>query len=212
SVQMGDDFPAWRLRNSNEQVLRSLARSMPFVADLHACSPADDAGALAAALRDAVAQADVVVLTGGVSKGEYDFVRDAVLEVGGEVLFHGVTARPGRPTLGAVVGDVPVLGLPGNPVAVLTTSRRLLTPVLRRRAGVERFDPPAPLASIDEWRGKTLPLTWWRPVTLVGPGVATLASLKGSGDVCGPATTDGFIEAPPDANHTGPFPFFPWTP
>lgn len=202
----------WQVRNSNGPALAALLGTLPFVATVTQQHVIDSAEGTAAGLREAVASADAVVLTGGVSKGNHDHVRGAIESVGGKRLFHGLAARPGRPTLGAVVDGTPVLGLPGNPVAVLTTSRRLLVPVLRRRAGVVRAERPAALVSLESWAGKTLPLAWWRPVRLNDDGRATLASLRGSGDVIGPAQTDGFIEAPPHADGCGPFPFYPWRP
>jgi molybdopterin molybdotransferase len=159
-----------------------------------------------------LAEADAVVLTGGVSKGAYDYVPAAVAAAGGEVVFHRISARPGQPTLGAVVGGRAVIGLPGNPLAVLTAGRRVLLPVLRRLAGFEDIDPPAPKVIVSAWRGSPIPIAYWRPVNLVAPGVAEITSLTGSGDVCGPAMSDGFIEAPPDQSSGGEFPYYPWRP
>jgi len=161
-------------------------------------------------LRSVLAACDAVVLTGGVSKGDHDHVPDAVRGAGAEVVFHRVRARPGQPTLGAVADGKPLLGLPGNPLSVLCAGRRLLGPALRRRAGFATADAPRPTVRVADWGEKCLPMWWWRPVTLASAGVAELAPMKGSGDVCGPATTDGFVEAPPDCDGSGPLSFFAW--
>ena len=112
--------------------------------------------------------------------------------------------------LGAMVGSTPVMGLPGNPLSVLCTARRMVAPVLRKRAGFETSDPPATMAKLESWSGRTQKVTWWRPVVLAENGLARLVSLKGSGDVCGPAGSEGFIEVPPGSDSVGPYAFYPW--
>lgn len=212
-VQPGEaeeSLPAWRLRDSNGPVLCSLFAPLPWVADVRREHALDTLEALTAKLGAAVETADAVILTGGVSKGAYDYVPDAVRGLGGEIIFHRIAARPGHPMLGAMVGSTPVLGLPGNPLSVLCTARRMVAPVLRKRAGFETPDPPATMAEIESWSGRTQKVTWWRPVVRTGDGVVRLVSLRGSGDVCGPAGSDGFIEAPPGSDGVGPYSFYPW--
>ncbi len=207
-----DELPAWRIRDSNGPVLQSLLGALPFVEKIDHRHADDSLDAVADELRQAVADYDAVVLTGGVSKGAYDYVPPAVERIGGEIVFHRIKARPGQPTLGAVIGETPVVGLPGNPLAVMCAGRRLVVPMLRQRAGLASPVPPPATVALNAWPGKTLPITWWRAVTLVEPGVAQIAALKGSGDVCGPATTDGFVEVSPETSGTGPFAYYPWTP
>jgi molybdopterin molybdotransferase len=100
----------------------------------------DDPGELASALSEATKSADVVLTCGGVSVGDYDFVPQAVAELGGEVLFHRLSIKPGKPLLAARVGKTWVLGLPGNPVSSLVTWRFFARPLCGRLAGdVEAF-------------------------------------------------------------------------
>ncbi len=204
------ELPPWRLRDSNGPVLAAMLGAAPWVESVTRKHAPDSLDSLTEALRVAVADSDAVVLNGGVSKGAYDFVPDAVRAVGGEVVFHRLRARPGQPTLGAVVGDKPIIGLPGNPLAVLTAGRRLLTPILKRLAGFTTFDQPAPQVTLEAWTGTPQSLTWWRPVILATAGVAKLAALQGSGDVCGPAMSDGFIEVPADQQGIGPYSYYSW--
>jgi molybdopterin molybdotransferase len=79
----------------------------------------------------------VVVLTGGVSVGQYDYVPEAVKLAGGVIRFHGVRMKPGKPQLYASFkGNRHVFGLPGNPLSALTGLFELVLPGLRRMAGV----------------------------------------------------------------------------
>lgn len=201
---------SWRLRDSNGPALQTMLSNVGWIDKIEWTHVDDSLAELTSAITSALEVSDAVVLTGGVSKGAYDHVPDAVRAAGGEVIFHRLRARPGQPTLGAVADGKPIVGLPGNPLAVLCAGRRLLVPALRERAGLATAEPPMATVQLESWEGKTLPLTWWRPVNVTGSGLATLASLRGSGDVCGPAATDGFIEAPPEANGTGPYPFYSW--
>lgn len=206
------NLPPWRLRDSNGPTLQAMLAPMPWIQSIERVHSVDDLKGLTDAIRRAVEQADAVVLTGGVSKGAYDFVPAAIADAGGEVVFHRVAARPGQPTLGAIHSGRPVLGLPGNPLSVMCAGRRLLVPALRKRAGFADAEPAVPLVSLQSGSEKSLPITWWRPVKLVANGVAELASLKGSGDVIGPADTDGFVEIPPERTGVGPFAYFAWQP
>lgn len=95
----------------------------------------DRAEAIADGLRQAL-EADVVVSTGGVSAGDHDRVREALALAGAEVRFWKVAIKPGKPLLFARVGQVPVVGLPGNPVSAFVTFELFVRPGLRRMAGL----------------------------------------------------------------------------
>lgn len=113
----------------------------------------DDPEAFARALRSARAGApDLLVTTGAVSMGRYDFVTEALAGAGAETLFHGVDIRPGKPILAASLPGGPlVLGLPGNPVSTVVGLRFFGAAVLRLWLGLERERPvAAPLAAVVE--------------------------------------------------------------
>jgi molybdopterin molybdotransferase len=103
---------------------------------------ADDHDALAAALREAVASSDVVVVSAGSSVGARDETAAVVAGLGQPGIWaHGIALRPGKPTLLADCGGVPVIGLPGNPRSALVVFRLVGMPVVRLVGGVTR--PPA---------------------------------------------------------------------
>lgn len=81
----------------------------------------DNYGAIVSALREAVADGDIVIVSGGSSVGAKDHTVKAIDELGSPgVLFHGVTTKPGKPTIFGVSNGVPIFGLPGHPAAALT--------------------------------------------------------------------------------------------
>ncbi len=101
----------------------------------------DDGAALERALRQAVADCDVVVVSAGSSVGARDETAAAVQRLGPPgIVCHGIALRPGKPTLLARCGDVPVLGLPGNPLSALVVFRLVGVPLVRRVGGCTR--PP----------------------------------------------------------------------
>lgn len=105
----------------------------------------DDPDKMQAVAAQSVAQADVVVITGGASVGEKDFSKGAFAALGAEMIFSKVAIKPGKPVWLARVGDKLVLGLPGNPTSALVTARLFLAPLL---AGLGGGD----LASVTRWQ------------------------------------------------------------
>ncbi|NID15967.1 molybdopterin molybdotransferase MoeA [Luteibacter yeojuensis] len=108
-------------------------------AEILSRSRVPDAGdAFANAMRDALdAHADLIVTTGAVSAGRFDFVPSALSALGASGLFHKVGIRPGKPLLAARFDGGPlVLALPGNPMAVAVGYRFFVAPVLRAMAGL----------------------------------------------------------------------------
>jgi len=102
----------------------------------------DDAGALERVLGEAIAHDDLVVVSAGSSAGARDLTA-AVVERLGEIVCHGLALRPGKPTLLADCGGVPLIGLPGNPRSALVVFRLVGLPLLRTVAGVTA-PPPVP--------------------------------------------------------------------
>jgi molybdopterin molybdotransferase len=104
----------------------------------------DDADELERVLRDALERCDVVVVSAGSSVGARDETAGVVARLGAPgILCHGLALRPGKPTLLADCGGVPVIGLPGNPLSALVVFRLVGLPVVRRVGGTT-VAPPEP--------------------------------------------------------------------
>ncbi|MHA6203637.1 molybdopterin molybdotransferase MoeA [Dyella soli] len=114
------------------------------------CETVDDTATtyMQALRRARDAGADLIISTGAVSMGRYDFVPDALRALGAELLFHQVAIRPGKPVLAAALaGGTLVLGLPGTPMAVAAGFRFFVTPLLRAMHG--QLAEPAMHAVLD---------------------------------------------------------------
>jgi molybdopterin molybdotransferase len=201
----------WHIRDSNGPALRALIGCCRWIELVRTWRMSDDPDRLEGAFREALSGCDGLVVTGGVSVGVHDHVPAAVRHAGGQVVFHRLPMRPGQPVLGAVgpAGQA-ILALPGNPVAVMVTGRRLAIPALAKCAGMSSPDPPAPKVALGNADDKTLGLWWYRLVRLTLPGVAHLVPTLGSGDYISAARSDGFVEMAPAAAGAGPWPYYAW--
>lgn len=157
---------------------------------------ADRPDAFRIALRKALA-ADLVVVSGGSSVGERDIVVDAIQSLG-DVLFHGIAVKPGRPTALGVIDGKAVLGMPGNPTSCLSNGYVLLAPMLRRIARLPASRP----AIVEVPLGKAIRSTAGRVefhTVRIVDGKAMPAN-KESGAITSMAHADGYIEIPAEAD------------
>ena len=100
----------------------------------------DNLGALQSAAADALAEADMLVMSAGSSVSVRDMTVQVIEKLGEPgVLFHGVATRPGKPTIVGVIGNKPVLGLPGNPVSAMVQFDMFGTPAIYRLQGLKTW-------------------------------------------------------------------------
>jgi molybdopterin molybdotransferase len=152
----------------------------------------DTVEALSAAIDSAIAE-DVLVFSGGSSVGERDLILDVLIKRG-EVMFHGVAVKPGKPTVFGQVDGKPVVGMPGYPTSCLSNGYMLLIPMLRRMARLPAHRPQivrVPLARrIVSTTGRHQFYT-----VRIADGSAVPA-FKASGDITSMAHADGYLEIP----------------
>jgi molybdenum cofactor synthesis domain-containing protein len=98
----------------------------------------DDTEQLKRQIAQAAGQSDVLITSGGVSMGVYDFTKAALKELGAEIYFERVALRPGKPTVFARLGNTLIFGLPGNPVSVAVTFNLFARTALRAMQGAPR--------------------------------------------------------------------------
>ncbi len=129
----GEPLPAGGIVSSNAHALAALARACgadPLVLPI----AADDLDAIGAAA-DQARGADLLVVTGGASVGDHDLVLPALAARGLVLEFWKIAMRPGKPLMHGRLGEIPVLGLPGNPVSALVCAALFLVPALDRLTG-----------------------------------------------------------------------------
>jgi molybdopterin molybdotransferase len=126
--------------SSNSHALAALVRAqgaIPIILPI-----ARDEPAAIARAGEQARGADLLVTTGGVSVGDHDLVRDVLGGEGMKLDFWQIAMRPGKPLLSGRLGDIPVIGLPGNPVSTVVCGAIFIIPALRRLSGLPA-DPPA---------------------------------------------------------------------
>ncbi len=138
----GSSFVGGQLAESNSIVLSALCRQAG--AEVELCPLVrDELEPMKEQLRGAIASSDLVLTVGGVSVGDFDLVRPAIEALGGEIVFHKVAIKPGKPVLFARHGSTLLMGLPGNPASAQVVFSLLGFPLLRALGG-DRNPRPLP--------------------------------------------------------------------
>jgi molybdopterin molybdotransferase len=146
-VPVGSDLPPGKIYDSNSAMVSQLVAECGAAVVLQK-RIGDGRHALTAAIQSALAGADVLITTGGVSVGDYDLTRDAVAACGAEILFHRVAMKPGTPMLAAIKDNKLILCLSGNPAAAFITYRVFVQPALMRMQGYNRWRLPVVAAAL----------------------------------------------------------------
>ncbi|MDA0785473.1 MAG: molybdopterin molybdotransferase MoeA [Proteobacteria bacterium] len=107
----------------------------------------DDKAAISA-MAEGARGADMLVTTGGASVGEHDLVQDALQDIGLELDFWQIAMRPGKPLMFGRLGDVPMLGFPGNPVSSTVCGVLFLKPALAKMLGTNETEPVFEIATL----------------------------------------------------------------
>lgn len=123
-----------KIRNSNSFSLSALVQHAGGIPLVFA-TVRDDPSRLQQVVEQAAAVADLVLTTGGVSMGDYDFVKTVLNEVSGGIRFWKVKMKPGRPLVYGMVDGVPLVGLPGNPVSVMISFEQFVRPMIKKMSG-----------------------------------------------------------------------------
>lgn len=207
-----------QIRNSNGPMLAALVRDAGGEPWVLPTAP-DNTPALEAALKQAF-EADLVLISGGVSAGKFDLVEPVLASLGAKFYFTGVRIQPGKPL---VFGEIPstnliqnedgtkCFGLPGNPVSSAVTFLLFAAPVLRALAGCTHRGPRFALARLaEDVKGKSS-LTRFLPARCdfaAPPGefpVVRRVEWQGSGDLVAMARSNCFLVLPEDAErlHVG---------
>jgi len=215
-VDIGHPLERYQIRPSNIYALRAglSALGLPDTERHHL---SDDPGEIENKLASLLETSDVLILSGGVSKGRYDFIPGILDKLGVEKLFHGVAQRPGKPFwFGRKVGGASVFALPGNPLSTLICFHRFVIPALEKMLGLPISAPVwAALAEPFDFKPS---FTLYLPVKAESQANGLLKAfprtVSNSGDYASVVETSGFVELP--GGDATEFPagycarYFPW--
>jgi molybdopterin molybdotransferase len=195
-----DRQPEWyQVRNSNSAMLAAVVAAAGAIPWEIGIGP-DQKGALRSLIEKAL-EADMLLLSGGVSMGKYDFVEDALAELGAEFYFSSVAIRPGKPLVFGRVRGKFFFGLPGNPVSGFVTCNLFARPAIGVLMG-SGFERPSFLrARLAKSVHHRTGLTTFMPArieTRDAEPVVSLVGWQGSGDLVGVAEANGFLVVHPE--------------
>jgi molybdopterin molybdotransferase len=201
-VSVEEPLADYQIRSSNDRAIEaSLIRH--HLARVTRSQLRDERDNMLEAIRDLHDRSDVLILSGGVSMGRYDFVPSVLEELNVKLIFHRIEQRPGRPMWFGVSRDAkPVFALPGNPVSTMVCLNRYVRPALQQALGLRPGSAErVTLATDVEFSAD---LTYFLPVDIDwtddGIGMATPRPTNTSGDFVALAGTDGFVELPRGQN------------
>ena len=199
---VGESIQPYQIRSSNDRAIEaSLVHHCQ--ARVERVSLKDDPEIILEAIAKLHEENDALILSGGVSMGQYDFVPGVLERLGVELVFHRIEQRPGRPMwFGISQASKPVFALPGNPVSTLVCLTRYVIPALEHAMRLE----PRPRETARLAGDVPFPadLVYFLPIELswdeAGAALATPRPTNTSGDFVSLGGTDGFVELPRGPN------------
>ncbi|HVT44234.1 MAG TPA: gephyrin-like molybdotransferase Glp [Thermoanaerobaculia bacterium] len=182
-VDLGESPADGKVVNSNSYSLAALVREAGAIPRMLGIVP-DTKEATIAAIRSAL-EADLIVSTGGVSVGAFDFVKDALDALGAETKFWQIAMKPGKPVVLSLLGDRLFFGLPGNPVSCMVSFLLFVAPAIRKSMGQKNnLLPPIVKANLERdlrSRGDRRAYQRVRLTTRDGELIAIPMATQGSG-------------------------------
>lgn len=190
-VEPGQQIGPGQIYNVNSYALYALFEAMGCEVEMMPPAP-DDVEVVKQRIREAL-DSDLVVLSGGSSVGEKDILQDAFSALG-EILFHGIAVKPGKPTMLARIQGKPVVGMPGYPTSCLSNGYLFLAPAINKIARRPPFRRSATKARLTDAVSSVPDKFQVYTVRLVN-GEA-VAAFKESGVITSMSRADGFVTIP----------------
>ena len=184
----------WQIRNSNSYSLAAQARQI--VTDVEILGRVNDNKSQIRKLIQKGLKKDILILSGGVSMGEYDLVGEVLLDLGVKIFFEKVALRPGKPTVFGMKGDKLIFALPGNPVSTFVTFELFVKPCIKKMMGYTSYEHPIIHAELEKAIKIKKKRREYRPALLKQEGSGWKVSLidwHGSGDLFSLTKANGLL-------------------
>jgi len=181
-----------QIRNSNAyQLLAQLLRAGAL--GKYYGIAKDDKEATFELVKQAISECDIVLLTGGVSMGDFDFIPAVLEQAGVKILFSRINIQPGKPTTFGKHADALVFGLPGNPVSSFTLFELLVRPVICRMMGYYLNPAIIQLPMKDSFSRRLAERQAFIPVVITPDGFVSPVEYHGSAHISALSIADGMI-------------------
>ena len=210
-VEVGQALQPGQIYNANGPALLGYLSQLG-ITEVKIFKVKDDPNEVIRVIGEALATSDVLLLTGGISVGDFDFVKEGLAQNGVETLFYKVKQKPGKPLLAGVKGNQLVFALPGNPASVLTCFMQYVKPSLGQWMGnPAAWEQPRSYPLATNWE-KQVKLTVFLKARLIRGQVEVLPGQE-SFNLLSFGSADGLIEIGEDqqALKEGTLvSFYPW--
>ncbi len=184
-----------QIRNSNSYQLMAQVERAGALGKYYGIA-VDDENETFSILEQAILENDMVLITGGVSMGDFDFVPAVMAKAGVNILFSRVAVQPGKPTTFGTKGEKVVFGLPGNPVSSFIQFEMLVRPLICKIMGFDYRPFTIRLPLKEEFSRKSAERMAFIPVVLTDDGFASIVEYHGSGHITSLPYSDGIISIP----------------
>jgi len=195
-VESGQPLSPGKIYENNRAMIVALMKWSGAIPEIFPFVP-DTLEATKAALERAVNECDAVVTSGGVSVGEYDFVKTAFAALGGELAFWKIAIKPGKPFVFGRAGKPFLFGLPGNPVSALVTFLLLVRPALAAMQGASERSLPKSTGVLAESLANPGDRRHFVRVVVDEVGRVRSAGTQASHSLSSLAAANGLVDVPP---------------
>lgn len=210
-IEIGQALQPGQIYNANGPALIAYLSQMG-ITEVKVLKVKDEKSEVTRVIGEALEASDVVLLTGGISVGDYDFVKGSLAENGVLQLFYKVKQKPGKPIFAGVKGEKMIFALPGNPASVLTCFIQYVKPFLLRLLGnADAWNAPVYFPIASDFNKKA-PLTFFLKAKLDNGRVIILPAQE-SFNLLSFGIADGVVEIPQELEHVEAgslVAFYPW--
>ncbi len=210
-IEIGQTLQPGQIYNANGPALITYLSQLG-ISEVEVCKVKDEKSEVTRVIKEALEVSDVVLLTGGISVGDYDFVKGSLEENGVEQVFYKIKQKPGKPIFSGIKGEKMVFALPGNPASVLTCFIQYVKPCLLRLLGnPSAWQTPAYFPIASDFNKKA-PLTFFLKAKLENNQVVILPAQE-SFNLLSFGIADGLVEIPEDQDRVeggSMVAFYPW--
>ncbi len=184
-----------QIRNTNSYQLMAQLKRAGAIGKNYGIARDDEAATYEIVMR-AISENDIVLISGGVSMGDFDFIPAVMERAGVKILFSRINVQPGKPTTFGVHPDALVFGLPGNPVSSFIQFELLVRPMISRMMGYEFKPVTFPAIMKNSFSRKNAERHALIPVMITENGLADPVEYHGSAHLSAMSEADGIIEMP----------------
>ncbi len=199
-IGTSEKLVAGKVRDSNSYSLSAQAKEMGIQYKRFDSAP-DDEALLLKKIKEALSECDILLLSGGISTGDYDLVKDTLEGMGAKLNFWKVNQKPGKPLAFFEYKNKYIFALPGNPVSVMVCFEMYVRPMIRKSMGASNlFRPEVMAEALHDFKNKKGRINFIRAIVENKDGqyFFKATGMQGSGILTSMARANGIAQFPSD--------------